>query len=162
MGAGKTSVGRTLAAQLGWRFVDLDEFVEAREGRSIPEIFRLAGEPAFRQAERGALLELLPQCDSVPLVMAVGGGAFVQPENAQTLRQADLFTIFLDASVEELQRRCVPDAGGRPLFGDRFRQLYEERHPSYMQADLRINTAGLTVAEVAAEIIKGLRIEGSE
>jgi shikimate kinase len=154
MGAGKTSVGLVLAQLLGWRFTDLDDVVEAREHRRIAEIFRDSGESAFRQAERSALQQILSRIDAEPLVLALGGGAFVQTENAKALRQAGMPVVFLDATVEELHRRCAPSGDQRPLFQDqeRFRKLYEERHSSYMNADLRVETDGRTVEQVASEV----------
>jgi len=151
MGAGKTSVGRLLAQRLGWPFTDLDDVVQAREGRTVTEIFQEAGEPAFRQAEGAALREVLAQLATGPAVIALGGGAFVQPENAGALRQTGIPVVFLDAPLEELRRRCAQDGAGRPLFRDenQFRQLYETRRQSYMEADLRVKTSGLTPDQVA-------------
>jgi len=152
-----------LARRLGWRFVDLDDVVEAREHRSIADIFRAGGEAGFRQAETSALREVLSQPHGMPLVIALGGGAFVQPENAAALQDASLHVVFLDASLEELRRRCAPQAGERPrpLLGDerRFRQLYEQRRDSYRKAHLRIETTGLEVAQVATVILESLQIE---
>src|ERR1700752_4953217 len=76
MGAGKTSVGRELGQRLGWPFVDLDDRVQAREKRTIAEIFRSSGESEFRRAEHEALRELLKEVERGLLVIAVGGGAF--------------------------------------------------------------------------------------
>jgi shikimate kinase len=155
MGAGKTSVGRQLAHRLGWRFLDLDELIEERQGRSIAEIFRDSGEAAFRREETAALLELLKNRRQRRLVVALGGGAFAQPLNLQALKRSALPVIFLDAPLEELRRRCGPKADTRPLFQDenQFRQLYEARRSSYMQADLRVETAGQTVEETVTEVV---------
>lgn len=162
MGAGKTSVGTALARRLGWRFVDLDERVEKREGRKIAEIFQDSGEPAFRRAETAALDELLAESRSEPLVVALGGGTFVQPENARVLKARGLPIVFLDAPVEELRRRCRPKGATRPLFADanQFRQLYEARRSSYMQADIRVDTTGHSVEETAAEVVSRLGLDG--
>jgi shikimate kinase len=158
MGAGKTSVGQLLAQQLGWHFVDLDNVVEARENRRIAEIFRDGGESAFRQSESSALQQVLSRIDAEPLVLALGGGAFVQMENAKALQEAGLPVVFLDATIEELHRRCAPSGDQRPLFQDqeRFRKLYEERYSSYMSADLRVETDGQTVEQVASQVARRL------
>ncbi len=151
MGAGKTSVGRLLARLLSWPFTDLDDVVQAREHCSVAEIFQKAGEAAFRQAEKAALLEVLANLTGGPQVIALGGGAFVQPENAAALRQTGVPVVFLDAPLEELRRRCAQDGDGRPLFRDenQFRQLYETRRHCYMEADLRVETEGATPDQVA-------------
>jgi len=163
MGAGKTGVGRLLAQHLGWKFTDLDDVVQAREQRTVAEIFRDAGEITFRQAEKAALREVLTQLVSGPIVIAVGGGAFVQPENAAALRHAGIPVVFLDAPLEELRRRCADDGAGRPLFRDQnqFRQLYEARRESYMEADLRVETSGLTLDEAASLVARRLGWEGA-
>src|SRR5205823_12787324 len=82
MGAGKTTVGKALAERLGWRFIDLDDAIEAHEGRKIAEIFRASGENEFRRAEAEALCSRIEQLDSRnPTVMALGGGAYGQEPN---------------------------------------------------------------------------------
>ncbi|MBZ5707376.1 MAG: hypothetical protein LAN63_18675 [Acidobacteriia bacterium] len=105
MGAGKTCVGQALGRQLGWRFEDLDDRIQAREAQTIAQIFRSAGESAFRVAEHEALRELLASLGSSPRVVALGGGAFAQPENATLLEATGFPIVFLDAPVEELWRR---------------------------------------------------------
>ena len=164
MGSGKSSVGHALSRRLEWRFEDLDERIQAREGRSIAEIFHDFGEVAFRQAEHAALRELVEGLPpSSPVVVALGGGAFAQAENAALLQAAGALTVFLDAPVDELWLRCQnedePDE--RPLKSDerQFRQLYEARRPHYMNALLRVDTAGKDVESIAAEIIASLRLQ---
>jgi shikimate kinase len=162
MGAGKSSVGRALGQRLGWDFEDLDDRIERREGRTIAEIFRESGEREFRRAERAALLQVLDELwkgDSK--VVALGGGAFVQTANAALLEAAGVPTIFLDAPVEELWRRCrqqVDDVRERPLLGstERFRELYESRRTGYLKASLRIETGGRSVEAVVSEIGEAL------
>lgn len=155
MGAGKSSVGAALSRRLGWPFEDLDERIQARERRSIEEIFRQSGEAGFRQMEHSALRAVVGELGPSAKVLALGGGAFAQPDNAALLEEAGLATIFLDAPAEELFRRCQEQALERPLRGDvqEFQRLYERRRPSYMKAGLRIETAGKDVEEVAAEAI---------
>ena len=80
MGAGKSSVGRRLAKQLGWKFIDLDEEIERRERRQIAEIFREEGEPHFRSLERLCLKDLSSSASKA--VIALGGGAYVDPRTA--------------------------------------------------------------------------------
>lgn len=165
MGAGKTSVGRELGARLGWRFADLDDRVEAREGRSVPEIFRDSGEAGFRRAEHAALRELLAELESgSPVIVALGGGAFVQAANVALVEGAGTPTVFLDASPEELWRRCAADALERPLRRNQqeFRQLYDLRRPGYQQARLCIQTGGRTVGEVVDEILESLSLRGQD
>lgn len=158
MGAGKTSVGNALARRLGWRFEDLDDRVQAREGRTIEQIFRESGEAAFRQAEHAGLRALLTELDASPRVVALGGGAFVQPEIAALLEQAQLPTVFLDAGVEELFARCRQQQVARPLRRDleQFRELYQARRPHYLKARVRIDTSGKDIEAVAAEVVKAL------
>jgi len=154
MGAGKTSAGQRLAHDLGWRFVDLDDRIVAADGRSVPEIFRQDGEASFRRKEATALEALIAEIDTQPTVVALGGGAFAQPANVALIRRTAIPVVFLDASVEELMDRCRPQAGQRPLFQDenQFRQLYEQRRSAYMKADIRVDTSGHSVAEVAVEV----------
>jgi shikimate kinase len=158
MGAGKTSVGRALSHQLGWSFEDLDDRVQAREGRSIETIFRDSGEAAFRQAEHAALREIVSELSDSPQIVALGGGASVQPENAALLGTSEIKTIFLDGSVEELFRRCQEQNLERPLASnpENFRTLYEKRRPDYLKASLRIETQGKSVEAIAKEVAVAL------
>jgi shikimate kinase len=152
MGAGKSCVGQALSRRLGWRFQDLDKVIEAREGRSIEEIFSESGEAEFRRVEHAALRELLASLDSSPAVVALGGGTFAQAQNRDLLAGAR--TIFLDADVEELLRRCEADGNRRPLQRDaeQFRRLYESRRDGYLGAALHIETGGKDVETVVNEI----------
>jgi shikimate kinase len=160
MGAGKTSVGRALSRQLGWSFEDLDDRVQSREGRSIEAIFREAGEAGFRQAEHKALRELISGLNDSPQIIALGGGAFVQQENAALLEASEIKTIFLDGSVDELFRRCQEQNLERPLrsSAENFRTLYEKRRPHYLKASLRIETQGKSVDAIAKEVATALGI----
>ena len=155
MGSGKTSVGRRLSARLGWGFEDLDERIERQTGRGVGEIFRESGESEFRRAEQAALLSALQEWRAVPIVIALGGGTFVGPDNAVVIAAHHGTTIFLDAPVEELWRRCQ-EAVERPLRRDEqhFRHLYETRRSEYMKANVRIDTAGKNVESVVGEIIQ--------
>jgi shikimate kinase len=160
MGAGKTSVGRALSLRLGLPFEDLDDRIENREGKTIEQIFRESGETEFRRTEKAALCELLEELNS-PCVVALGGGAFVQADNAGLIEEAAVHTVFLDAPVEELLRRCEQEPKQRPLRQnhEQFRELYEKRRQSYMRATLRIETSGKDVDAVAAEVACSLGLE---
>src|SRR5207245_11442495 len=144
MGAGKTSVGSALSRRLGWDFEDLDDRIQAREQRTIDEIFERSGEAYFRRAEHEALRELIVGLSSSPRVIALGGGAFTQARNARLLAQGGFLTIFLDAPIEELFRRCQQEPVERRLRRDlqQFRILNEPPRPSYPKADVRIESSG--------------------
>jgi shikimate kinase len=163
MGAGKSSVGKALAARLGWAFEDLDERIERREGRKIHEIFRESGEDAFRRAEHVALKELLKDLsEKANKVVAVGGGAFVQARNLKLIESAGIATVFLDAPVKELWRRCcaqsAKDGIERPLLRSpsSFRELYAARRPHYLRASLRIETVQKTFNKISSEVAEAL------
>jgi shikimate kinase len=166
MGAGKTTVGKLLAGRLHSVFIDLDNEIVAADGRAIPQIFRESGEIGFRELERSTLRSLItaldgPEHERLPsrqgkagIVLAIGGGAFVQPENAAVLRHYGWTSVFLDAPMKELYRRCMP-TDDRPLAHDenQFRQLYEARRRGYMAADLRVETGGKTPEQVVEELL---------
>jgi shikimate kinase len=154
MGAGKSTVGRALSRRLGLPFEDLDDRIERQEGKTIEQMFRESGEVGFRKAETAALRELLGEPSSSLRVVALGGGAFVEPGNAALIEDAEAHSVFLDAPVEELLRRCVEEKVERPLRQnpEQFRVLYEKRRRSYMKAAVRIETGGKDVDTVAAEV----------
>jgi shikimate kinase len=161
MGAGKTTVGRLVAQRLQRQFVDLDDRICQRERRKVADIFRDSGEPYFRHVESECLRALVQEAAAAgssglaPPLIAVGGGAFVQPNNAALLRDYGFKCVFLDASVEELRRRCASGGPERPLFHDEnlFRQLYEARRSAYMAAEMRVDTGGKTPEQVVEEVL---------
>jgi len=169
MGAGKSSVGRALGQLLNWMFEDLDDRIEAREGRTVAEIFRNAGESEFRRAEHAALKHVLQELGGGGArIIALGGGAFVQKENAALLKHSGVPTVFLDAPVEDLWERCCAQASetgvGRPLLRSReqFRKLYDTRSRSYSKASLKIQTGSRAVEAIAAEIVDTLGLKKIE
>ena len=159
MGAGKTTVGRELATRLRWRFDDLDDLIQAVEGNTIQQIFETRGEPAFREMERRILSATLANHTS-PRVLALGGGAFVDPENQAILESRKIPAVFLEASAEELFERSGQPNVVRPLRMDRdqFCQLYEQRRPAYSNAAICVQTSGKDVGMVAEEIITALKL----
>jgi shikimate kinase len=171
MGSGKSTVGRLLAAQLAWRFVDLDTEIERAAGMAIAKIFEQRGEAAFRDLEHECLAKVLSSLagSDARMVLALGGGTFAQPRNAALLQGfgerkrrsgSGIATIWLDCAMEDLLQRCVL-MGDRPLFRDEasFRRLYQDRLPYYQQADYRVEsgTEPLRVVEqiLALRIVDG-------
>jgi shikimate kinase len=165
MGAGKSSVGKALAERLGWAFEDLDQRIERRQGRSVAEIFRNSGEAEFRRAEQEALQELLAEVFAgCKHVIALGGGAFANEATARVIAHAGIPTVFLDAGIEELWKRCTQQATeqgiDRPMLGSSlsFRELYEKRRPYYVKASMRQETDGKTIGEITSELMQALAL----
>lgn len=155
MGAGKTSVGREVAAQLGRRFVDLDDLLVARAGKSIPEIFAQDDEPAFRALEMTLCREM---ADPANLVLAVGGGAVVNPANREALAAGGTL-VCLDATPEMLLHR-IGDDDNRPMLagGDRLariRELLAQRAEAYAAIPKHLDTTQLSIP-AAAERVMGI------
>jgi shikimate kinase len=166
MGAGKSSVGRALGQRLNWLFEDLDDRIERRERRKIAEIFRDSGEAHFRHAEHESLKQVLEELrGGAARIVALGGGAFVQQENAALLQAAGVPTIFLDAPVAELWRRCREQAGAsgldRPLLKsfDEFRGLHQARRKRYLKASAKVSTEGRDVEAIAVDIAQKLGLK---
>lgn len=141
MGAGKTSVGRRLAARLGRPFFDSDHEIETAARQDIPSIFATLGEPAFRDGERRVIARLLA---GPPAVIATGGGAWMNAETRAAVASTAI-SVWLEASLGTLYGR-VADKPGRPLLeGQDVRavlsRLIEERYPVYALADLRVRSA---------------------
>lgn len=151
MGTGKTTVGKRLAARLGWTFVDTDAVITSREGRSVEAIFAADGEPYFRAREREAVAEV---CRAQDTVVATGGGAVVDEVNFRALRDAALF-VCLTASPEAILRRT--GGGNRPLLqGDReerVRTLLAARAAAYARIPHQIDTSDLTPDEIVDRIM---------
>jgi shikimate kinase len=138
MGAGKTTAARSLGRRLGWRVEDVDELIEARERRTVAEIFAARGEAYFRAAEREVVRQLAGQRE---VVVATGGGTFVDPENRALIR-ADGAAIWLDIPFDAALERAPRD-GRRPLAADRaqFEALYLARRSAYQQAHVRFDAS---------------------
>ena len=150
MGAGKTTVARSLGRRLGWRTEDVDVRIEARERRSVALIFAQEGEGYFRQAEREVLHELLPERN---VIVATGGGTFVDPEN-RAMMLADAAVAWLDLPFNRVIER-IPSDGRRPLAADliQMEHLYMRRRLAYADAHVRID-AGRPLDEVVERLLE--------
>jgi shikimate kinase len=153
MAAGKTTVARLVAERLGWRAEDIDELIEARERRTVAEIFSKSGEPYFRSVERDILRLLLPMRHCV---VATGGGTFMDPDNRIAINM-DGVSVWLDVPLEELVAR-LPADGRRPLAADRaqMERLYALRQVAYAGAQLRVDARGAHPEAVAERIIEAV------
>ncbi len=158
MGAGKSTIGRQLARELGKQFRDSDSEIEKRTGVSIDVIFDIEGEQGFRRRETRMLQELVEERG---IVLATGGGAILASENRQLLRDNGLI-IYLKASAEHLAGRVKLDRR-RPLLqtGDKLakiRELMTQREPVYQQlADMVVETNNRSIPRVVREISKMIK-----
>lgn len=155
MGAGKSTVGRLLADELGWSFCDLDQEIETAQGASIAEIFDTRGEEEFRKIEHETLKQRIRQIEvGKPMVIAVGGGAFAQAANQKLLTESGV-PIWLDCSIDRVRSR-LNGSSDRPLARDpeKFEQLYQDRRAAYSNADYRIEVSTDDPAEIVRAILK--------
>jgi shikimate kinase len=154
MAAGKTTVGRLLAARLEIPFVDLDAEIEAAAGGTVAEVFARAGEAEFRRLEGEALRRTgeLERC-----IVAAGGGTPARAENHAWMRRHGRI-VWLDVPLE-LARERIGAAANRPLWGDdaAVAELYRSRLPSYRDCDLRLDAAGRDPEALVAEIADAVR-----
>jgi shikimate kinase len=156
MGAGKSACGRLLARRLGRCFVETDDMIVAREGRSIPEIFLTDGEERFRALE-GEALELLKLKSGE--VIATGGGLPCRADRMEALRALGT-VVWLSGDLGALYERARR-AGARPMLDDRpfdaIEALYRAREPYYRQADLVVDTTGLGPDQVVTRVLAAIR-----
>ena len=156
MGAGKTTIGRRLAARLGVPFVDTDAEIEAAAGRTVSEIFADFGEAEFRQGERRVIARLLK---GEPRVLATGGGAFIDPKTRARIKEVGR-SVWLKAPVELLLERTAR-RNTRPLLntGDprlTLERLARERYPIYAEADITVESGSGPHDNVVDAIIRAL------
>lgn len=146
-GAGKSTVGPILAQRMGWRFVDLDEAIEAAAGLSVPQIFTRHGEAGFRRLEQELTARL---ASDSRFVLSAGGGWIVHN------RLPDALVVWLKVRPADAGARLGTGASARPLLQPdperRLRELLAAREPHYQQADIHVDTDGRTPAEVAAAV----------
>lgn len=158
MGAGKSAVGRRLAAALKRPFRDADDAIVEAAGMSIPDIFALYGEPAFRDLERRVVARLL---DESGTVIALGGGAFIDPETRALVKRRAL-SIWIDADLDILVERTARKPGRRPLLaqGDPreiLARLMAIRYPIYAEADFRVKSGEGPVEDVVDWVLEIVR-----
>jgi shikimate kinase len=154
MAAGKSTVGRALAKQLGWHFSDIDLEIERQQGAKIADLFITHGEAGFRDMETEMIRRHVDSIRAgVPAVIALGGGAFVQPRNWDLLENNGV-TIWLDCPFDVVCRRLNGD-DTRPLAKDssRLAKLFEDRQPIYSRADFRVEVATDEVSTIVAGIL---------
>lgn len=157
MGSGKTIVGRLVASALGRRFIDLDDEIERRERCTVADVFAREGETGFRRAELGTLEDVLAGLETDDgLVLALGGGTLTQTQACALLAaMGDVVVVHLQVLADEAWERVRNS--GRPLAGswEAFAALAAEREDAYREsADLVIDTAGLTPAEIAERVVQ--------
>jgi|SRR5215469_1324863 len=157
MGAGKSTVGRLLAARTGWTFLDLDTHLEHRAGATIAELFERHGETRFRRLESTALASALATSNTI---LALGGGTPEELTNRLLIEQTPgTFTIFLDAPFPALFDRCVLQEIARPVLQDpaAAELRFARRHPLYTRlSQLTVETADLTPEDTAEAILAAL------
>ena len=156
---GKSTVGRLVAARLGWPFIDADSDLEARLGMPIATFFATRGEPAFRDAESTVLGEILGK--SGPLVLSTGGGCILRAENRGFLRANGGIVVYLHAPASVLQERLRRDAGGRPSLSgvavaEEAPRILAQREPFYREvadAVIPADQPATSVAEAVAALV---------
>jgi shikimate kinase len=157
MGAGKSSVGKRLARRLGLPFADADIEIESAAGMSIPDIFTHHGEPAFRDGERRVIARLL---ESGPLVLATGGGAFMNAETRARIAEHGL-SVWLKADLDVLLRR-VRRRDDRPLLKSdpeaTLTRLIDERNPVYAEAAVTVHSREVPHDTMVDEVVDALAL----
>jgi len=157
MGCGKSRVARALAQNLNVSFVDLDESITTRTGKTPAQLITEDGEPAFRRIETDTLREVLKSSEAG--VIALGGGAWIEAANRELINEYDCSSVWLDVPFEVCWNRIETGAEDRPLGRTRAQAaaLYERRKPAYELANIRVPVAGHEdLDELTALISRGL------
>ena len=160
MGSGKTTVGKRIAQELGYAFVDSDDVVASTAGKSVREIFAQDGEAVFRQCESEAIKSVLAGRQS-SVVLATGGGAVISSDNRSLISEQASTVVWLDASVEDLVVRTKSGATRPLLDGDAattLQSLSSQRSAWYDEvATVRIDTRGKSVSKVCSAVVEAIR-----
>jgi shikimate kinase len=160
MGSGKTTVGKRIAQELGYSFVDSDDVVASAAGKSVREIFAQDGEAAFRKQESDAIRTVLTN-GTASVVLATGGGAVISSENRVLISEEASHVVWLDASVEDLVVRTKSGAARPLLDGDAaatLQSLSSQRSAWYDEvATVRIDTRGKSVTKVCSAVLEAIR-----
>jgi shikimate kinase len=160
MGSGKTTVGKRIAQELGYAFVDSDDVVASTAGKSVREIFAQDGEAVFRQCESEAIKSVLADRQS-SVVLATGGGAVISSGNRSLISEQASTVVWLDAPVEDLVVRTKSGATRPLLDGDAattLQSLSSQRSAWYDEvATVRIDTRGKSVAKVCSAVVEAIR-----
>ena len=160
MGSGKTTVGKRIAQELGYSFVDSDDVVASAAGKSVREIFAQDGEATFRKHESDAIRTVLTN-GTASVVLATGGGAVISSENRALISKEASHVVWLDASVEDLVVRTKSGAARPLLDGDAaatLQSLSSQRSAWYDEvATVRIDTRGKPVTKVCSAVLEAIR-----
>jgi XRE family aerobic/anaerobic benzoate catabolism transcriptional regulator len=153
-GAGKSTLGKMLAKEIGWNFVELNKEIEAQNGLSVAEIIALYGQEGFRRMEQAALTQLLARKEL--MVLATGGGIVSEPLTFDLILSS-FYTIWVKAEPEEHMARVRRQGDLRPMADDRsameeLRTILRSREPLYARASAVVDTAGLSVDAAAARL----------
>jgi shikimate kinase len=154
MGAGKSTLGRLLAIELACPLTDLDVEISHTHG-PIPKLFSSRGESGFRAIEHHHLDSILPRL-ARPSVLALGGGAFLQPANRELLARHSATVIFLDAPFEVVRARIAETGQERPLVRDldRLHDLFDQRRPGYLLAHHTLDASSSDPAELLNSLVR--------
>ncbi|MBV9559433.1 MAG: helix-turn-helix transcriptional regulator [Bradyrhizobium sp.] len=158
-GAGKSTLGKILAARIGWNFVELNKEIERQNGLSVAEIIALYGQEGFRRMEQNALKQLLARKEL--MVLATGGGIVSEPLTFDQILSS-FHTVWLKAEPEEHMARVRKQGDLRPMADDRsamaeLRNILLSREPLYARAAAVVDTAGLTVDAAATQLVEAVR-----
>ncbi|MBI3802860.1 MAG: shikimate kinase [Nitrospirae bacterium] len=153
MGTGKSAVGRRLAGEFHYQFVDTDQVIEEKTQKKIAEIFSEQGEPAFRRLESEVVLTL---ADRTKCVISTGGGIVLNPANLEVLGRNGML-VLLRSTPEVIFKRVQKRVGQRPLLKSpdplsEIKRLLAEREPFYQRADFALDTSEMSLADVVKQI----------